>query len=163
VLFRSISAYDPRIIEVTAISMMATAQGADHTVGNAPSFKCDDKNIEELVEESFKMQINSAVADSLGLCVFGRSVTDDNLALIAEAINDAFGTDVTPKFIKNLGLETLKYEAEFNRQAGFTAEDDELPDFFTEEALPPTGRKARLKSAEINHHLNKLIYEGLAH
>ena len=31
---QAISAYDPRLIEVTAISMMLTAQGADHTVGN---------------------------------------------------------------------------------------------------------------------------------
>ena len=87
---QAISAYDPRVIEVTGISMMLTAQGADHTVGNAPSFKCDDKSIAELVAESLRMQINSAVADSFGLCVFGRSVTDDNLKLIADAINDAF-------------------------------------------------------------------------
>ena len=68
---QAISAYDPRIIEVTAVSMMLTAQGADHTVGNAPSFKCDDKSVKEIVAESLKMQMNSAVADSFGLCVFG--------------------------------------------------------------------------------------------
>jgi aldehyde:ferredoxin oxidoreductase len=77
---QAISAYDPRVVEVTGISMMVTAQGADHTTGNAPSFKCDDKTVEELAAESLKMQINSAVADSLGICVFGRTVTDVNLA-----------------------------------------------------------------------------------
>ena len=158
---QAISAYDPRVVEVTGISMMFTAQGADHTVGNAPTFKCDDKTVEELVGESFKMQINSAVADSFGLCVFGRSVTDVNLALIANAINDAHQSDVTPEFIKNIGLKTLKYEAEFNEQAGFGLEDDELPDFFTAEALPPTGRKARLTSVEVRTHMNALIAGGL--
>ena len=33
---QAISAYDPRVIEVTGVSMMVTAQGADHTTGNAP-------------------------------------------------------------------------------------------------------------------------------
>lgn len=157
---QAISAYDPRIVEVTGISMMFTAQGADHTVGNAPTFKCDDKTVEELVGESFKMQVNSAVADSLGLCVFGRSVTDVNLALIVNAINDGHQSDVTPEFIKNIGLQTLRYEAEFNKQAGFKTEDDELPEFFMTEALPPTGAKARLTSAEINTHMQALIAGG---
>ncbi|MEP3630648.1 MAG: aldehyde ferredoxin oxidoreductase C-terminal domain-containing protein [Hyphomicrobiales bacterium] len=154
---QAISAYDPRIIEVTGISMMLTAQGADHTVGNAPGFKCDDKSIEELVTESFRMQVNSAVADSFGLCVFGRSVTDDNLKLIADAINDAHQCDVDPDFIKDIGIETLRLEKAFNDDAGFTAEDDELPEFFLKEELPPTGQKARLKSGEINEYMANLI------
>ena len=146
---QAISAYDPRIIEVTGISMMVTAQGADHTVGNAPSFKCDDKTIDELVAESLRMQINSAVADSLGLCVFGRSVTDDNLLLIANAINDAFDAGMTPDDIRDIGLETLRLEAAFNEAAGFDQDDDELPSFFYDEALPPTGKMARLYSREV--------------
>ncbi len=156
---QAISAYDPRIIEVTGISMMTTAQGADHTTGNAPSYKCKDKTVEELTAESLKMQVNSAVADSFGLCVFGRSVTDDSLDLIAGAINDALATDVDADFIQNIGLETLKLEAEFNRRAGFTEDDDELPEFFRAEELPPTGRKARLTSNEVNTHLWRMIDE----
>ncbi len=154
---QAISAYDPRIIEVTGISMMLTAQGADHTVGNAPSFKCDDKTIDELVAESLRMQINSAVADSFGLCVFGRSVTDDNLELIATAINDAFDAGVSPDFIRNIGFETLRLEAAFNKAAGFDMDDDELPAFFRDEALPPTGKMARLHSREINAAMQSLV------
>jgi len=154
---QAISAYDPRIIEVTGISMMLTAQGADHTVGNAPSFKCDDKTIEELVAESLRMQINSAVADSFGLCVFGRSVTDDNLTLIADAINDSFDAGVTPDFIRNIGFETLRLEAAFNKAAGFDQDDDELPSFFRDEPLPPTGKMARLYSREVNIAMQNLM------
>ncbi|MCP5036792.1 MAG: aldehyde ferredoxin oxidoreductase, partial [Rhodobacteraceae bacterium] len=39
---QAISAYDPRVIEGTGVSMMLTAQGADHTVGNLPSLKTSD-------------------------------------------------------------------------------------------------------------------------
>jgi aldehyde:ferredoxin oxidoreductase len=154
---QAISAYDPRVIEVTGISMMLTAQGADHTVGNAPSFKCDDKSIAELVAESLRMQINSAVADSFGLCVFGRSVTDDNLKLIADAINDAFDAGVDPEFIRHIALETLRLEAVFNKAAGFDEDDDELPAFFTDEPLPPTNKTNRLFSREVNQQMQALL------
>src|SRR6266478_5321341 len=36
---QAISAYDPRVVEATGITMMATAQGADHTAGNLPRLK----------------------------------------------------------------------------------------------------------------------------
>lgn len=154
---QAISAYDPRVIEVTGVSMMVTAQGADHTTGNAPSYKSVDKTIMEICEESLRIQISCAIADSLGLCIFGRSVTDENLQLIADAINDALDANIDLAFIKNIGIETLKLEALFNSQAGFTETDDELPDFFTTEPLPPTGKVARLHATEINKCMNSLI------
>ncbi len=150
---QAISAYDPRIIEVTGISMMVTAQGADHTTGNAPSFVTADKDVEAVAAESYRMQVTSAVADSLGLCVFGRSVTDPNRKLIAEGINNAHDCDVDEDFIVEIGRETLRLEDEFNRQAGFTEADDELPEFFRREELPPTNKTARLHADEVNGHM----------
>ncbi len=150
---QAISAYDPRIIEVTGVSMMVTAQGADHTTGNAPSFVTSDKDVKAVAAESYRMQVNSAIADSLGLCVFGRSVTDPNRKLIAQAINDAHDSDVDENFIIEIGRKTLELEAEFNRQAGFTVEDDELPAFFRDEQLPPTNKKARLVAEEVNRYM----------
>ncbi len=154
---QAISAYDPRVIEVTGVSMMVTAQGADHTVGNAPSFKCDDKSIEELVAESLAIQLNCAIADSLGLCIFGRSVTDVNLQLIVDAINEGHQCDIDLEFINGIATNTLRLEAEFNRQAGFSEQDDELPVFFHDETLPPNGKTARLRAGELNRCLEKLL------
>ena len=108
------------------------------------------------------MQINSAVADSFGLCVFGRSVTDDNLKLIADAINNAFDAGVSPEFIRRVALETLRLEAAFNRAAGFEEGDDELPSFFTKEALPPTGKTNRLFSREVNKEMQALMLSATA-
>ncbi len=154
---QGISAYDPRVIEVTGISMMVTAQGADHTTGNLPAFRSKDKTTEELVKVSLETQTACAAADSLGLCLFGRSVTSASLDLIVTALNDAHGTDLEPAFIDELGREALQLEWQFNKEAGFTEEDDELPGFFYSEALPPSGSVARHRSAEVNEHLRNLL------
>ena len=146
---QALSAYDPRVIEVTGITMMMTAQGADHTTGNLPAFECKGKTTEELVTASMGVQINSAAADSLGLCVFGRYVTDVAHDLVVDAINDALGTDLPQSFVKDLGRETLELEIKFNEAAGFTLEDDELPSFFVDEPLPPTDKVSRHTSADI--------------
>lgn len=146
---QAISAYDPRVIEVTGLTMMMTAQGADHTAGNLPSYDSKGKGAEELVAASLDIQALCAAADSLGLCVFGRSVTNEQLAFIADAINSAHGTSLDESFYERLGRETLVAEAEFNRLAGFTEADDELPSFFYDEALPPSDRAARFHAAEV--------------
>ncbi len=149
---QAISAYDPRVIEVTGISMMSTAQGADHTTGNLPTHDCDGKSTEELVGESLTVQMLCAAADSVGLCLFGRSVTNINHDLVVGAINDAIGTELPNTFLKRIGVETLAYEDAFNRDAGFEVADDKLPDFFYEESLAPTDKKARHAADEVRKH-----------
>lgn len=147
---QAISAYDPRVIEVTGISMMVTAQGADHTTGNAPKYDCAGKGLDELVKVSLETQILCAAQDSLGLCVFGRSVTNINTDFVTTAINDALGTALPMSFFQDLGRATLKEEDAFNRAAGFTVDDDELPEFFYSEALQPTQKTARFHAQEVN-------------
>ena len=154
---QGISAYDPRVIEVTGISMMLTAQGADHTAGNLPAYDCKDKTTDELVAASLEIQALSAAVDSLGLCIFGRSVTNTNTDLIVGALNDAHGTKLEPAFFKTLGLEALRMEWAFNKAAGITEADDELPAFFYTEALAPSGKTARHHSAEANRRLRELL------
>ncbi|MFT5134852.1 MAG: aldehyde:ferredoxin oxidoreductase [Gammaproteobacteria bacterium] len=154
---QAISAYDPRVVEVTGITMMVTAQGADHTAGNVPRFDSTDKSIDDLVDASFAAQVATAATDSLGLCIFGRTVTAAELTMVINAINDAHGTNLSPEFFAELGRKTLQLEAKFNAEAGFTEEDDELPEFFYNEALPPTGKQARFHSEEINRALSKRI------
>jgi len=154
---QSISAYDPRVIEVTGISMMISAQGADHTTGNLPVFDCKDKTTEELVEASLGIQTACAAADSLGLCIFGRSVTNVSADLVVTALNDAHGTSLDTSFMQTLGLETLRMEWEFNKAAGFTEKDDELPEFFYAEALAPSNKTARHHSAAVNRRMRELL------
>jgi aldehyde:ferredoxin oxidoreductase len=153
---QAISAYDPRVVEATGITMMATAQGADHTAGNLPRLKTREMDTESLISQSLAQQIKVAANDSLGLCVFGQSVTSTNTEFLAHAINAAHGTSLTPPFFEALGRETLRLEHEFNRQAGFTEKDDELPEFFYREALPPTNHVARFHGADVHQMYERL-------
>ena len=154
---QGISAYDPRVIEVTGISMMVSAQGADHTSGNVPAYDCTGKTTDELVTASYEAQILVAAVDSLGLCIFGRAVTNVSPEMIIGAINDAHGTKLEPSFFTQLGREALKLEWDFNRAAGFEVKDDELPELFYKEPLPPTGKTARHHAPEVNRRLRELV------
>ena len=154
---QAISAYDPRVVEVTGITMMVSAQGADHTAGNVPRVKSSDKEVDELMKLSLDAQIASAATDSVGLCIFGRSVTNSNTDFLANAINHAVGSNVEQSFFLDLGRETLKLEAAFNKAAGFTVADDDLPDFFYHERLQPTNKTARFHGADV-----ETIFENLS-
>src|SRR5438046_6802929 len=147
---QAISAYDPRVVEATGISMMATAQGADHTAGNLPRLKTREMDLNALLEQSLIAQINCAATDSLGLCIFGRSVTEPNTEWLANALNGALGTNLTKEFFPALGRETLKLEHEFNRRAGCTEKDDELPEFFDSEQLAHTNHVARCNGQDVH-------------
>lgn len=146
---QAISAYDPRVIEVTGISMMTSAQGADHTTGNVARYPSRDKDVEALVKVSLEAQIAAAAVDSIGLCIFGRSVTNPQIEFMADTFNAALGTELKPTFFHEIGRETLALEIAFNKAAGFTAEDDDLPAFFYDEALAPTNQTARFKGKDV--------------
>ena len=129
---------------------MLTAQGADHTAGNLFNIETKDKTTQELTEASMEVQALCGAADSLGLCVFGRSVTNINQELIVTAINDALGLELESSFYIQLGQETLEMETRFNELAGFSEGDDELPEFFYSESLPPMDKTARHHASEVN-------------
>ena len=154
---QSLAAYDPRVIEGTGVTMMLTAQGADHTAGSLLMLDTKNMSTAEVVAASLELQASWAAIDSLGLCIFGRAVTAASSDLVASALNDAHGTDFDASFIRALGMETLKLEWEFNRAAGFSEKDDELPAFFYTEPLAPTNRVARHHSAEVNRSLRALL------
>src|SRR5262249_59814569 len=84
---QAISAYDPRVVEATGITMMATAQGADHTAGNLPRLKTREMDTQELISQSLAHQARVAANDSLGLCIFGMSVTNPNTEWLTHTIN----------------------------------------------------------------------------
>src|SRR5687767_14894877 len=153
---QAISAYDPRVVEATGVSMMVTAQGADHTVGNLPRLKTKELTADAIITQSLAHQTKVAANDSLGLCIFGMSVTNPNTQFLVDTLNAAHGTSLTPEFFDALGQDALRMEHEFNKRAGFTEKDDELPAFFYSEPLPPTNNVARFHAGDVQ------MYERLS-
>ena len=147
---QTISAYDPRIIEVTGITMMTSAQGADHTAGNLPHYETNGKTAADLVPVSLEFQALCAAADAFGLCNFGRTVTNEHHDFILQAMTDAHNVELPADFFEQIGRETLQLENRFNEDAGFTGADNDLPEFFYTEALPPRDRAARFTLDDIN-------------
>lgn len=106
-------------------------------------------NLEQLLEASLKVQTQCATSDSIGLCIFGRTVTDAQYPFLAEAANAAHGTNITPDSSR-IGREVLKLEWEFNQRAGFGTADDELPAFFYRQPLPPANQAARFHGQDVH-------------
>ena len=77
-----------------------------------------------------------------------------------DALNDALGTDLPVSFLAELGRETLELELAFNKAAGFTEEDDELPAFFYAEPVAPTDKVARHHTAEVNQARSAWFAQG---
>lgn len=147
---QTISAYDPRIIEVTGITMMISAQGADHTAGNLPHFDSAGKSAAELVPISLDFQAQCAAADAFGLCNFGRTVTNEHQDFILKAMTDAHNVELPEDYFVQVGRETLRLENQFNEDAGLDDADNALPQFFYDEELPPRNIAARFTLDDIN-------------
>ena len=144
---QAIPAYDPRSIKGMGITYATSTQGADHTMGYSVATNIlkvggsvDPLSKEGQVELSRNLQIATAAIDSTGMCLFiAFAALDDTTCLPAliDLINARFGINLTGDDVVNLGKYILKTEKAFNEAAGFTKEDDRLPEFFNEEPLPP--------------------------
>jgi len=152
---QALSAYDPRVIEVTGVTMRTSAQGADHTSGAVPLFT--GQSLEEVATASFKAQVNAMIGDTLGMCLLGRAIHDVRRDLLADAVAAFHGIKIDPAWLAAMGREGLKMEQQFNREVGFTEADDEAPAFLRDEPLPPTNRTARFTAGEIHSVFARLM------
>jgi len=144
---QALPAYDPRVVKGVGVTYATTPMGADHTAGYAVC-----QNVLKVggdvpshgkagqVEVSKNLQVATAAVDSLGLCLFVAFAvldTPDALSVVADMVAASTGKPYTVDDIVNLGVNCLKDELAFNAAAGFTSKDDQLPDFFKNEPLPP--------------------------
>ena len=134
---QAISAYDPRAIKGTGVTYATSSQGADHTCGLTIRADVDHTKPEGQAELSRRGQINNAGYDSLGICVMAGFAFGQDLTMIRDLVNGRYGWDVGDDYLQEIGRETLRLEREFNLRAGFTPADDRLPEWMTEEPLPP--------------------------
>lgn len=143
---QALPAYDPRAVKGVGVTYATTPMGADHTAGYSVATNIlkvgghiSPLEKEGNVELSRNLQIATAALDSLGLCLFvSFSVLDnpDAFQAIVDMVNAQYGLNLTGDDLNEMGKSVLRTERAFNKKAGFTEKDDQLPEFFEEE-IPP--------------------------
>ena len=144
---QALPAYDPRAVKGVGVTYATTPMGADHTAGYAVTANIlnsggtvDPLKKDGQIELSRNLQVATASVDSVGLCLFTAfAILDvpDALPAIVDMLNAKFGWKLTGDDVVTLGQRVLSTEIDFNRRAGITQAADVLPDFFTDEKLPP--------------------------
>ena len=143
---QALPAYDPRAVKGVGVTYATTPMGADHTAGYGVTANIlgvggsiDPLKKEGNIDLSQNLQIATAAIDSAGLCLFVAFAVLDNedgVQTIVDMINARYGLSLTPDDVVNLGKSVLRDEKEFNRRAGFTRVDDQLPEMFNDK-FPP--------------------------
>jgi len=155
---QSMSGYEPRSIKGTGVTYATTPQGADHTAGLTIRAQIDHLDPAVQKDPSLNAQLNMAGYDTLGACIFagfGYAATPDGV--IKRLLKSRYGWDDLPdNVLQALGKETIRMEREFNRRAGFTKEDDRLPRWMTEQAIPETGHVFDVSEEVLDH-----IFDGI--
>ena len=144
---QSMPAYEPRAIKGIGVTYATSTMGADHTAGYtiAPEIAGVGGDVDALSNEgkaelSLTFQAATAFIDSTGYCLFiAFPILDieSGWAGMAESVAGVTGQDITGEDVIDLGKEILRVEREFNQRAGFTNQDDRLPEFMHYEKLPP--------------------------
>src|SRR5512138_3534253 len=155
---QAMSGYEPRSIKGTGVTYATTPQGADHTAGL--TIRAQINHLDPTVQKdpSLNAQLNMAGYDTLGACIFagfGYLAAPD--FVIKRLLQARYGwEDVPDNILQELGKQTIKLEREFNRRAGFTKEDDRLPRWMTEEAIPENGSVFDVSEEVLDH-----IFDGI--
>jgi len=157
---QSIAGYDPRGMLGHGVTYATSPMGADHTAGNLVGAylqrMLDPLKPEGQVETSRFLQTAMAAFDAMGQC-FMASVAllaPEGVAAFAKVVSAKLGKPFGPDDLHALGVRVLKAEKEFNRQAGFTDQDDRLPRFFYEEPLSPHNTVFSISDDALDHALD---------
>ncbi len=144
---QSMPAYEPRAIKGIGVTYATSTMGADHTSGYtiAPEIAGVSGKLDPLTDEgkadlSLAFQASTAFIDSSGYCLFiAFPILDIQTGFegMVDSVAGVMGIDLTGDDAIALGKEVLKMERLFNERAGFTKEDDRLPEFMRYEKLPP--------------------------
>jgi aldehyde:ferredoxin oxidoreductase len=141
----------------TGVTYATSTMGADHTAGNCLPGRGGLKGHEAQgqVELSRATQSMSMVCDLLGICVFVGPVAE-TMSPLAALLSAFQGEEVSVEQLLEQAREVLRVEAEFNRQAGISSQQNDLPAFFRNEPLPNNGlvfdvSKEELEQLDFEH------------
>jgi aldehyde:ferredoxin oxidoreductase len=157
---QALPAYDPRAIQGIGVTYATSTMGADHTAGYAVATNIlkvggyvDPLKPEGQIELSRNLQIATAAIDSTGMCLFiAFAIMDqpETFQALLDLLSAFYGVNMTGDDVTALGKKVLKWEREFNAQAGLTKAHDRLPEFFRKELLPPHNVTFQVSDAELD-------------
>jgi aldehyde:ferredoxin oxidoreductase len=144
---QALPAYDPRAVQGIGVTYATSPMGADHTAGYAVATNIlkvggfvDPLKGEGQVELSRNLQVATAAIDATGMCLFiAFAILDqpETFQALLDLLNAFYGTELTADDVTALGKQILTMERDFNTRAGFSKEQDRLPDFFTNQPVAP--------------------------
>jgi aldehyde:ferredoxin oxidoreductase len=160
---QAIPAYDPRSLKGIGVTYAMSPMGADHTAGNAleTARSHDPLSLEGQVEISFRLQIRGAILDSLGVCLFIRPAFVKDPSLAARLLNARYGWKWSYTDVRNMGLDCLAVEREFNRLAGVSDAQCDVPEFMRTEPLPPHDSVFDIPKEDMNKIWTKQLPEDV--
>jgi len=145
---QSLSGYEPRNLKGTGVTYATSPMGADHTAGLTLEAPIDPLNPMGQAAVSSMLQPMFAAADSL-MCLFAwfAAASADT---IPELMAGVYGGEWDFNKVIDIGRQCVLREKAFNTAAGFTKEDDRLPEFFLTEKSPATGAVFDIKPIELD-------------
>ena len=136
-----IPGYEPRALQTMALGFAVGSRGADHNRSGAYevdlSNKVDRRHATlDSVRHAIDTEDRSALMDSLILCKFLRGVFQEFYGEAAGMLRMVTGWDVTATELRQTACRIVAVKREFNLLAGWTPEEDTLPERFLDAALP---------------------------
>ena len=133
--------YEPRALQTMALGLAVGARGADHNRSGAYEVDFSDKVDRrhatlDAVRHAIDTEDRAALMDSLIVCKFLRGVFEDFHAETAAMLHSVTGWDVTADELRDTAARIIAAKQEFNLLAGWTPDEDTLPERFLDSPLP---------------------------
>ena len=150
-----IPGYEPRALQTMALGFAVGARGADHNRSGAYEVDFSDKVDRrhatlDSVRHAIDTEDRAALMDSLIVCKFLRGVFEDFHGETAAMLRSVTGWDVTAGELRDTAARIVAAKRQFNLLAGWTPDEDTLPERFFDAPLPDdpaaTLSRARLEA-----------------
>lgn len=147
-------AYDGRGVQGMALEYATSNRGGCHVRGylTSPEILGIPEKLDPLVTTDKAgwlktFQDLTAVVDSSGICLF--TTFGIGLPEITEMINHCLGLELSQEEVLKSGERIWNLEKVFNLQAGFTKEDDTLPERLLKEPIPAGPAKGKVAELDV--------------
>jgi aldehyde:ferredoxin oxidoreductase len=136
-----IPGYEPRALQTMALGFAVGARGADHNRSGAYevdfSDKVDRRHVTaDAVRYAIETEDKAALMDSLIICKFLRGVFEDFYAEAADMLRQVTGWTTTADELRETARRIVSTKRQFNVLAGWTLDEDTLPERFLNTPLP---------------------------